>query len=150
MAWYRQATSHYLSQCWPRSMSPNSVTRSQRVKICDIFLKYQWSKIIHCRKSWKIPTYGSSGCEASQGEYAAVTSGSRTGTTPGEKKLTLDVLNLILKTLPSDLSYKAHLRRLLSSWLLRWSWSIACRHCSNYIFILDLTPSFNELGKDSC
>ena len=33
MAWCRQATSHYLSQCWPSSMSPNGVTRSQWVKI---------------------------------------------------------------------------------------------------------------------
>ena len=31
MAWWRQATSHYLSQCWPRSMSPNGVTRPQWV-----------------------------------------------------------------------------------------------------------------------
>ena len=31
----------------------------------------------------------------------------------------------------------------------RCSWSIACRRCSNYIFILDLTPSFNGLGKDN-
>ena len=29
MAWCRQATSHYLSQRWPRSMSPNGVTRPQ-------------------------------------------------------------------------------------------------------------------------
>ena len=29
MAWCRQATSHYLSQCWPRFMSPNGVTRPQ-------------------------------------------------------------------------------------------------------------------------
>ena len=29
MVWCRQATSHYLSQCWPRSMSPNGVTRPQ-------------------------------------------------------------------------------------------------------------------------
>ena len=28
MAWCRQATSHYLSQCWPRSLSPYDVTRS--------------------------------------------------------------------------------------------------------------------------
>ena len=27
MAWCRQATSHYLSQCWPRSLSPYGVTR---------------------------------------------------------------------------------------------------------------------------
>ena len=32
MAWCRQATSHYLSQCWLRSMSPNGVTRPQWVK----------------------------------------------------------------------------------------------------------------------
>ena len=32
MAWCRQATSHYLSQCWPRSMSPNGVTRPPWVK----------------------------------------------------------------------------------------------------------------------
>ena len=31
MAWCLQATSHYLSQCWPRSMSPNGVTRPQWV-----------------------------------------------------------------------------------------------------------------------
>ena len=34
-------------------------------------------------------------------------------------------------------------------YLLRCSWSIACRHCSNYIFILDLTPGLNGLGKDN-
>ena len=28
-AWCPQATSHYLSHCWPRSMSPYDVTRSQ-------------------------------------------------------------------------------------------------------------------------
>ena len=33
MAWCHQATSHYLSQCWPRSLSPNGVTRPQWVKI---------------------------------------------------------------------------------------------------------------------
>ena len=31
MAWCRQATSHYLSQCWPKSMSPCGVTRPQWV-----------------------------------------------------------------------------------------------------------------------
>ena len=33
MAWCRQATSHYLSQCWPRSMLPYGVTRPQWVKV---------------------------------------------------------------------------------------------------------------------
>ena len=32
MAWCRQATSHYLNQCWPRSMSPYGVTKPQWVK----------------------------------------------------------------------------------------------------------------------
>ena len=32
---------------------------------------------------------------------------------------------------------------------LRCSWSIACRRCSNYIFILDLTLGFNGLSKDN-
>ena len=32
MAWCCQATSHYLSQCWPRSLSPYDVTRPQWVK----------------------------------------------------------------------------------------------------------------------
>ena len=40
MAWCRQATSHYLSQCWPRPLSPYGVTRPQWVK---------W----HCWKGWK-------------------------------------------------------------------------------------------------
>ena len=33
MAWCRQATSHYLSQCWRRFMSPYGVTRSQSVNV---------------------------------------------------------------------------------------------------------------------
>ena len=32
MAWCRQATSHYLIHCWPRSLSPYDVTRPQWVK----------------------------------------------------------------------------------------------------------------------
>ena len=43
-----------------------------------------------------------------------------------------------------------HLSGQNSCWLLRCSWSIACWHCSNYIFIIYLTPGFNGLGKDNC
>ena len=32
MAWCRQATSHHLNQCWPRSLPPYGVTRPQWVK----------------------------------------------------------------------------------------------------------------------
>ena len=35
-------------------------------------------------------------------------------------------------------------------WSLRCSWSIARRRCSKYIFIFELTPGFNALGKDNC
>ena len=33
MAWCRQATSHYLNQCWLRSMIPHGVTRPQWVNL---------------------------------------------------------------------------------------------------------------------
>ena len=46
--------------------------------------------------------------------------------------------------------YKTHLCGQLNCWSLRCSWSIACRRCSNYIFILNWTHSFNRLGKDNC
>ena len=36
MAWCHQATSHYLSQCWPRFMSPYGVTRPQWVEVSVI------------------------------------------------------------------------------------------------------------------
>ena len=32
MAWCRRATSHCLSQCWPRSLSPYGITRPEWVK----------------------------------------------------------------------------------------------------------------------
>ena len=57
MAWCRQATSHYLSQCWPRCMSPNGITRPQWVKkdIAEIItlymlypIKYGHSFVVLC------------------------------------------------------------------------------------------------------
>ena len=33
MAWCRQATSHYMSQCWPGSLAPYDVTRPQWVNL---------------------------------------------------------------------------------------------------------------------
>ena len=49
-----------------------------------------------------------------------------------------------------SLWYKPQLSRQWNCWSLRCSWSIACRRCSNYIVILNLTHGFNRLGKDSC
>ena len=37
MAWCRQAASHYLSQCWPRSVSPYGVTMPRWVKFSFYF-----------------------------------------------------------------------------------------------------------------
>ena len=44
MAWCRQATSHYLTQCLPRSMSPNGVTRPQWVKLTCQLKQMSWTK----------------------------------------------------------------------------------------------------------
>ena len=51
MAWCRQARSHYLSQCWPRSLSPYGVTRPQWVNSsapgrCDCDLKLVVFKLL--------------------------------------------------------------------------------------------------------
>ena len=43
-----------------------------------------------------------------------------------------------------------HVSRQYNCWSFRCSWSIPCQRCSNYIFILDLTPDFIRLGKDKC
>ena len=40
MAWCHQATSHYLSQCWPRSMSPNGITRPQWVNSLRLVMTF--------------------------------------------------------------------------------------------------------------
>ena len=32
--WHRQAASHYMNRCWPNSMTPYGVIRSQRVRTC--------------------------------------------------------------------------------------------------------------------
>ena len=62
MAWCRQASSHYLSQCWPRSMSPYGVTRPQWIHsldpVCDVadIWKIRFLKLITQNSSlgqWK-------------------------------------------------------------------------------------------------
>ena len=42
MAWCCQATSHYLSQCWPRSLWPYGVTRPQWVNACLMSFDILW------------------------------------------------------------------------------------------------------------
>ena len=52
MAWCHQATSHYLSQCWPRSTSPHGITRAQWVKFvrttCEFALRWMQVNIGLC------------------------------------------------------------------------------------------------------
>ena len=47
MAWCRQAASHYLGQCWPRSQSPYGVTRPQWVNsLAPGIFKWNFVEII--------------------------------------------------------------------------------------------------------
>ena len=51
MAWCRQATSHYQSQCWPRSVSPYNITRPQWVKLIHWrsgVIYSHWKPDAHC------------------------------------------------------------------------------------------------------
>ena len=47
MAWCLQATNHYLSQCWPRSISPHDFIRLHCVKVvpCFVRLIYESSRV---------------------------------------------------------------------------------------------------------
>ena len=82
---------------------------------------------------------------------------------PGWQKIKVDVYSnaILFVALPATWSIGcggnnrqvSNIRRLsrqLNCLLLRCCWSIACRRCSNYIFILYLTPGFNRLDKDKC
>ena len=51
MAWCRQATSHHLNQCWPRSLPPYDITRPQWVKVWFMFclkLPCPYLALEHC------------------------------------------------------------------------------------------------------
>ena len=48
MTWYHQATSHYLSQCWPRSILPYDITRPLWIK--RLYFNFDFSVFIHLLK----------------------------------------------------------------------------------------------------
>ena len=48
MTWRHQATSHYLSQCWSRSLLPYGGSRPQWVKICQ-----RWKSDVFCLSWWR-------------------------------------------------------------------------------------------------
>ena len=52
MAWCRQATSHYLSQCWHSSMSPYGITRPQWVNFKSTISS---EKMIISKSKWFFP-----------------------------------------------------------------------------------------------
>ena len=49
MAWCRQATSHYLSQCWPSSLSTYGVSRPQWVNFHDAIRHHTATKSLHSK-----------------------------------------------------------------------------------------------------
>ena len=49
MAWCRQATSHYLSQCWPNSMSPYGITLGHNELTTMQVLQEPWRRMsVNC------------------------------------------------------------------------------------------------------
>ena len=57
MAWCRQATSHYLSQCWPKSLSPHGVTRPQWVNSWLMRIWQWWISIVGATSIWPMIQY---------------------------------------------------------------------------------------------
>ena len=52
MAWCRQATSHYLSQCWPRSLSPYGIIRPQVKSLTHTIAQMSGNKTSHQKYGW--------------------------------------------------------------------------------------------------
>ena len=73
---------------------------------------------------------------------------------PGREEFCLEHIRDICLRASAPKIYRqtSNIRRaLVDNFLsLRCSWSISSRHCSSYIFVLDLTPGFNGLGKNIC
>ena len=90
MAWCRQATSHYRSQCWPRSMSPYDVTRSQ------------WVNASH-----NIPS-------------STITSHIKQESTNLSTKISIDNLNISVKHHPFITMYISHITRSSPPHRNRW------------------------------
>ena len=57
MAWCHQATSHYLSQCWPRSMSPYGIARPQWVNQNIRMISYLFSVWQYFQISSHVPSH---------------------------------------------------------------------------------------------
>ena len=54
MAWCRQATSHYLSQSWPRYLSPYGIIRGQWVKSNTSLLHENVVETANCENVWHL------------------------------------------------------------------------------------------------
>ena len=90
MAWCHQATSHYLSQCWPRSMSPHGVSGPQWVNV-----KYR----IYC---WPINRLTGRQAHSSPSWHRSVTTSwgrqTQNRETPNQDKSRLIELSLLIHT----------------------------------------------------
>ena len=76
MAWCRQATSHYLSQCWPSSMWPYGVTRPQWVKSLQLMYACPFLKM-SCRLFYRAGYQGSSPSSGYQATFTMFVSDKR-------------------------------------------------------------------------
>ena len=47
MAWCRQATSHYLNQCWPRPPTPYGITKPQWIFQYHSIILTHWGRVTH-------------------------------------------------------------------------------------------------------
>ena len=66
MAWCRQAPSHYLSQCWPRFMTPYGVTSHQVTMSWVLSCICMGPELGH---HWVNPHFGWSSCQAKWHSY---------------------------------------------------------------------------------
>ena len=136
---------HYLNQCWPDSLMHICSTRGRWWR----WFKEQWIYISDSYDHSKAATQqgpfifsGKQALQRSQGINSNCVHFA--GTVPGFTEKCLIYCKY------HQTSNIRHLNRQLNCWSLTCGWSIACRRCSNYIFILDVTPGFNGSGKDSC
>ena len=120
MAWCHQATSHYLSQCWPRSLSPYGVTRPQWFNGCNVILisqKNSYDTIINVKLAWwLLMPWCLFGTRASTTIMMTQALGNISGQTPS-----------VYKAWKSGVWYKG------CSSVMFWSWHVRLRHGLSFL-----------------
>ena len=86
MAWWRQATSHYLSQCWPRSKSPKASKGNLSVWVRDFLVSFMLINLNEIQKLWlqdfvsKLNSYWYHYCHRCHCWFACYSSGDSSNT----------------------------------------------------------------------